>query len=366
MQQFFESLNLELWIFPVAVILGVLILNRLGHWLVSLRLRRKKPEQQVWRHAIISALDAPVRVLIWLLGARLIKEKYVPTGTEPMVDRVFALITGILIIFVITWFLLRVVKRIKHNYVARARSRGVAVDQTAVDAVSKLAWAFILIFAVISIMHEVGVPLVSLLAFGGAAGIAVGFAAQTLVANLLGGLTVYASGIFKIGDDIIFPGSDLAGTVQQIGWRATRILGWDGKELYVPNSPFNTSNMVNHSRLEHRTISEYILLHYQDLDKAQAIVREGNELLESREDISYFTFRFDSFGESTLKLYIYAWAINSPQGDFLPYAEFVRIKEEVLLAIVGIARNHGCDLRLPVANIYMREDEGSLRAKGDA
>src|SRR3546814_10370881 len=91
------------------------------------------------------------------------------------------------------------------------------------------------------------------MAFGGAAGIAVGFAAQTLVANLFGGLTVYAGRIFKIGEDIILPNTKLAGTVQQIGWRATRVLGWDGKPFYVPNSIFNSSNMINHSRLSPRS-----------------------------------------------------------------------------------------------------------------
>lgn len=356
MQQFLETLNIESWgswIFSGAVILAVLVLNRLVHWLLVTRLRHVKPEEHVWRHAIVLSLDAPLRALIWLLGAMLIKEKLAPTGTEPLVDRLFVPITGILIILVITWFLLRTVERVKTTYVTRG---DIAIDRTAVDAVSKLAWAFILIFAAISVLNEVGVPLASLLAFGGAAGIAVGFAAQTLVANLFGGLTVYASGIFKIGDDIIFPGTDLAGTVQQIGWRATRVLGWDGKQLYVPNSLFNSSNMVNHSQLQHRTISEYILLHYQNIDKVKSVVHEGNEFLKGRDDLNYFTFRFDSFGDNAIKLYIYAWAQNSPKGGFLPYAEFARIKEEVLLGIVDIARNHGCDLRLPVANIYMREE----------
>src|SRR5699024_7725546 len=154
------------------------------------------------------------------------------------------------------------------------------------------------------------------------AGIAVGFAAQTLVANLFGGITIYASRIFKIGEGIILPSSNLSGTVQHIGWRSTQVLGWDGKLFFVPNSLFNSSNVVNNSRLMHRAISKYILLRYQDFDNVQAIVEAGNELLEKRKDINYHSFRFDGFGDAALKLYVYAWVQTVPQATFLPYAEF--------------------------------------------
>lgn len=350
-----QHLLMESLIYPVVVILVALVLTRLVLGLLRNRLHRMKPKENVWRHAVLSSLYAPVRALIWLVSLVLIKQKFIPAGVVPLVDKMFIPIVSILTIFLVTWFLLRVVDQAKNNYVAHITSLHNDVDRTALDAVSKLAWIFILIFALISILQQLHVPLASLLAFGGAAGIAVGFAAQTLVANLFGGLTVYASRIFKIGEEIIFPGTNLAGTVEQIGWRATRVLGWDGKPFYVPNSIFNSSNMVNHSRLKHRTISEHILLRYQNLDKVRAIVDEGNALLERRDDIGYFVFRFDSFGDSALKLYIYAWAQTTPNVGFLPYAEFMRIKEEVLLAIADIARRHGCDLLLPASNIYLRD-----------
>lgn len=52
------------------------------------------------------------------------------------------------------------------------------IDPTAADAMSKLAWVTIFIMAMLSILQTLGVSVTSLLAFGGAAGIAVGFAAR--------------------------------------------------------------------------------------------------------------------------------------------------------------------------------------------
>jgi len=150
--------------------------------------------------------------------------------------------------------------------------------------------------------------------------------------------------------------------VQNIGWRSTRVLGWDGKPAYIPNSVFNSSNLVNHSRLTHRTLSEHFLLRYEQIDKVREIVNQGNAMLEGREDLAYFVFRFDSFGESTLKLYLYAWAQSVPYGSFVPYAEFMRIKEEILLDIVDIAHTQGCELVLPITHVHLRETHNTPAA----
>src|SRR3546814_1003873 len=116
--------------------------------------------------------------------------------------------------------------------------------------------------------------------------------------------------------------------------------------------------MINHSRLSHRTISEYWRLHYRDLDKVKDIVREGNALLQARDDIGYFVFRFDSFGDTSLKLYVYAWAQTAPRRSFLPYAEYMRIKEDVLLSLADIAQKRGCKLILPVSHVYLPDGLG--------
>src|SRR3546814_8604034 len=110
-------------------------------------------------------------------------------------------------------------------------------------AIGKSGNAAIVVIAALVMMQTLGFSITSLLAFGGVAGIALGFAAQGLVANLLGGATIYASRPFKVGDHIIFPGTPStggyigwqAGEVQHIGWRATRILDWNGKPFFVPN-----------------------------------------------------------------------------------------------------------------------------------
>src|SRR5690606_22183970 len=113
--------------------------------------------------------------------------------------------------------------------------------------------------------------------------------------------------------------------------------------------------LINHSRLTHRTLSEDILLGYEDFDKVPEVVEEGNKLLEAREDLKYFVFRFSEFGDKALKLNIYA-CVKTAEGNnrFVPYAPFAKAKEEILMGIADIARAKGCKV-LPINHVRIKE-----------
>src|SRR5699024_2698131 len=93
-----QASNTAAWIFLAAVIVAVLLINRLVHWLLAARLRRIRPEKQIWRYAVLSALNAPARILFWLIAIVLIKYRLLPTGTAPWADRIFLPATSVAVI----------------------------------------------------------------------------------------------------------------------------------------------------------------------------------------------------------------------------------------------------------------------------
>lgn len=343
------------WLFLVVLVVVLLTVNRIVRWTLAFLWNRDQPEKKVWRSAILRASDAPLRTAIWLFGIIIAHRHYFPpdSGYTAIVNVVPA-VQEVLFIFVIGWFLFRLIDRVEENYFKRASVEGVHVDRTAANAMKKIATITVFLLVALSVIQALGISIAGLVAFGGAAGIAVGFAAQTLVSNLFGGLTVFASRIFKLDEDIIMNELGLAGTVAHIGWRSTTIEGWDGKRVYVPNSVFNTHSLTNNSRLKHRTMTQDILLRYDDYAKVQEVVEEGNALLAARDDLSYFVFRFDGFGDKALKLNIYAWIQSVPGGSFVPYAVFAEAQESILMSIADIARSKGCEV-LPVNHVQLRE-----------
>lgn len=353
-----------IWFFPLFLVASLMVVNLILRFTLTFLWNRDKPEVKVWRSAIFNASNAPLRASVWLFGAIIAMRYYFPPNNGyPAIDKFNPVIQEVLFILLIGWFLFRLINRVEENYFKRATFKGTYVNRTAATALQKLATIIAFLLVTLGIFQALGLSIAGLLAFGGTAGIAVGFAAQTLVSNFFGGLTVFASRIFKLGDDIILKSTGLSGTVVHIGWRSTTIAGWDGKRVYVPNSIFNTENLINNSRLMHRTLSQNVLLSYADYDKVKEVVEEGNKLLATREDLEYFVFRFSEFGDRALKLNIYAWVKSTDSNSFVPYADFAKAQEEILMGIADIAHSKGCKV-LPLSHVLLKEEAPALEAEG--
>ena len=111
------------------------------------------------------------------------------------------------------------------------------LDPTTVTAVARLLRATVIITAILVAMQLFGYSISGLLAFGGIGGIAVGFAAKDLLANFFGGLMIYLDRPFSVGDRVRSPDKEIEGTVEDIGWRLTRIRTFDKRPLYIPTQP---------------------------------------------------------------------------------------------------------------------------------
>jgi len=348
------------------ILLGTLIAALVIHFLLRKRYNRPRKGEHAWRDAILGALNAPRQCVVWIIGPSIAGSALTTGGHLPLLIKVFSPVRDVAAIGIAAWFLMRLARQVRENLHGRARAEGSEFDETAADAIGKSVTAVIVVIAALVMMQTLGFSIASLLAFGGVAGIALGFAAQGLVANLLGGATIYASRPFKVGDHIVFPGTPStggyigwqAGEVQHIGWRATQILDWNGKPFYVPNAKFNTETIVNHSRMSFRQVSEYVYVRLEDIDKISGIVTDVNHMLEQHPEMGdYLIFRFDSYGEYSLKLYLYAYTSSA----ITAYTDYMRVKQDLLLRIAAIIDQHGAKLAIPAAAVYLPERAAAQR-----
>jgi len=348
------------------ILLGALVATLVIHFILRKRYNRSHKSGHTWRDAILGALNAPLQCVVWIIGFSIAASVLTIDGRMPLLAKVFPPVRDVAVIGIGAWFLIRLARQVSDNLHSRAKAEGREFDETAADAIGKSVTAAIIVVAALVMMQTLGFSITSLLAFGGVAGIALGFAAQGLVANLLGGATIYASRPFKVGDHIVFPGTPStggyigwqAGEVQHIGWRATRILDWNGKPFYVPNAKFNTETIVNHSRMSFRQVSEYVYIRLEDIDKVSAIVADVNHMLEEHPEMGdYLIFRFDSYGEYSLKLYLYAYTSSAVTA----YTDYMRVKQDLLLKIAAIITQHGAKLAVPVAAVHLPDNPLSRR-----
>lgn len=338
-------------IFVFVIVFIVLAANAVLHRVLAAVARRADAKDHLWEEAFLNAASPPLRGVIWIAGLSIAVKLLNNDGQLSILSQIFPPLRNIAIIAVAAWFLLRVVGRVEYNVRARANKMGRELDPTAVDAIGKLMRASIVITAILVTLQTLGFSISGLLAFGGIGGIAVGFAAQGLVSNLFGGLTVYASKPFKVGEWIIMPEHNVMGEVKEIGWRSTRIMGFDRKPFFVPNSLFNTAVLINHSRMTNRRITEYLHLRYKDISKVEAIVADTNAMLAEYPGIEhdFYVFRFDTCGEFALKLYLYVFTVSTS------YSDYMQIKEDILLKIAHIVTNHDAQLAIPTSTIHVPE-----------
>lgn len=106
-----------------------------------------------------------------------------------------------------------------------------------------LILVLIIVFALASVLAQFGFDIVSLVAGLGIVGLAVGFAAQSTLANFIAGITILVEQSFQVGDWIRL--GDKEGRVVKISLRATQILDRDNIIIIIPNSTMSSSEVTN-------------------------------------------------------------------------------------------------------------------------
>lgn len=140
---------------------------------------------------------------------------------------------------------------LRHHYAGLRGTRGVSWEQQARSALIDKTLSVAAYLAVIYwCLTALGVNLTGILAVGGVSGIAVGFAAQKLVSNCIGGILIFVTQPFVEGDHVAF--GSIEGRVEMVGWHSTRISSLeDGFSFIVPNTDVLGSALRNLSRREY-------------------------------------------------------------------------------------------------------------------
>lgn len=106
-----------------------------------------------------------------------------------------------------------------------------------------LLLVLILVLALATVLAKFGFDIVSIVAGLGIAGLAVGWASQSTLANFIAGIVILVEQSFQVGDWIRL--GDKEGRVVKISLRATQILDRDNIIIIIPNSAVASSEVVN-------------------------------------------------------------------------------------------------------------------------
>ena len=339
----------------LAAAFGILLLTGVVRYVASRSLakvqQRADQTVNVWDDALVAAIRKPLNLGIWIMGISFAIDSM---GLEAQAE-IFTLTNqarDVAVVWLLIWFAIGFTENVERGFVEG--KHGDKVDATTAAAVAKLLRAAIIISGALMALQTFGFSISGVLALGGVGGIAIGFAARSLLANFFGALMIFLDRPFSVGDWIRSPDRSIEGTVEFIGWRVTQIRTFDQRPLYVPNSVFTEVSVENPSRMKNRRIFETFGIRYDDLPQMRSIVADVHAMLAAHEDISQdrtLMVNFVTFGASSLDFFVYTFTRTTD------WATFHQVKQDVLLRIADIVAAHRAEFAFPTQTLHVQTPE---------
>jgi small-conductance mechanosensitive channel len=190
---------------------------------------------------------------------------------------------------------------------------------------------------ILSALYQLGFELTALLGAAGIVGIAIGFASQTSVSNIISGLFMISEKPFAV-DDIIQVG-DTVGIVLSIDLLAVKLRTFDNRFVRIPNETLIKTEVINITRYPIRRLDIRLAVGYkEDLqtvrDVLTAIATENPHSLDEPEPLILLT----NFGERGMELLFGVWFAR---------AEFLTIRNTIMQQIKERFEARGIEISVP-------------------
>jgi MscS family membrane protein len=283
---------------------------------------------------------------------------YVSMDYFPFIEQHNALFLKFLrsmVIVLITWGLFNLSSPTTGILISVNEKINNKIDLILLPFISRTIRVILIAISISIIGQEFDYDVNGLVAGLGLGGLAFALAAKEAVGNLIGGIVIVTEKPFSIGEWILTP--SVEGTVEDINFRSTKIRTFSQALVTVPNSTLANEPITNWSRMGKRRITFHLGLNYQtSKEQIERVVKRIEQMLKTHEDIHPDTIMvaFDHYNDSSLDILLYFFTNTTV------WAEHVKIKHEINLAIMGILEEEGVEVAFPSRTIYVSPQSNDL------
>jgi MscS family membrane protein len=338
----------EIWKYMgvFVLILLALILQRLVVFFIRTYLKRLVSKAKLsYLDRAVERADRPIGGLVmasvFYLG--------VPKLTFSLgVANAAAVATKALMAYSIVWLGYRLIDVLALWMEAKADTTETKLDDQLVPLITKTLKVFVAVLGGIFVLQNLSVDVGSLLAGVGLGGLAFALAAKDTVANFFGSIMIFIDKPFQIGDWIVIGGVE--GTVEEVGFRTTRVRTFYNSLVTVPNATITNTNVDNYGMREYRRYSTTLGLSYDTpVPKVQAFCESLRALISGMPGMrrDYYLVEFHSFGDSTLNIMLYCFMVCKDWNEEL------RIRTHLNLEIMRVAQEIGVSFAFPTQTLHV-------------
>ena len=302
-------------------------------------------------HLFFEALSKPLGFIILLAG---IAGAFavLPLPEKPNINGFVFVCLKIIAAIIVIWFLFRIID-ISLKYIARIANRTESkLDEEMLPFISRAIKVILSIIVLLWILQLSGYNISSLLAGLGIGGLAMALGLQDTLSNFFGSISIFADRPFIVGDMVKI--GEIQGTVEEIGFRSTRIRTFEATLVSIPNKTVANSIIDNLSRRSKRRVEQTIGITYSTTtEQIEKVVSSIREIISRNEEVDpeIVLVNFSNFGDSSLDITI-IYFIKS--ADF---REYLAVKERINLAIMRKLEELGVSIAFPTRSIYIENND---------
>ncbi len=354
--QTFAGISLTRLVSVFAILFLALLLKRvIAHLFTKILFKAAQKTSSDMDNMLLKSINKPAEFLIVVLGCYLSVE-ILQLPTEPNnIDLLARNFVKILLTFNLAWFCYNAVSLLEQwlgHWVGRTES---TLDDHLLPFIRKSLRVFIVFIAVLMLVQNLGYSISGLLASLGLGGLAVALAAKDSLSNIFGSIMILLDRPFSIGDWI--KAGDMEGTVEEIGFRSTRIRTFAKTLITVPNSSLMNMSIDNFSLMPKRRIKLTVGVTYDTSPtQMRQAVAEIKQLLREHPaiDQDFFLVNFTDFGASSLDIMVYCFTSSTV------WAEYLDAREDVCLKIMDRLENLGLEIAFPSRTLYLHQTPQGL------
>ena len=195
-----------------------------------------------------------------------------------------------------------------------------------------------------------GADVTTVIAGASIGGLAVALASQDTVRNLIGTFMIFLDKPFQIGDWIV--GGGVEGTVEEVGFRSSRIRAADTSVFTIPNSKLSEIVINNLGLRLYRRYKTVLGIRYDTPPELiEAFVKGVRALVDTHPDTRSedYNVEFTGFGNSALEILLNVYFKNPGWG------KEQSSKHRLHIAIVKLAKELGVEFAFPSQTLMIED-----------
>ncbi len=263
-------------------------------------------------------------------------------------------INYIVLAFSAVWSSLKLVDYVSFEFEKKALISPNKFDDVLVPMLKKTAKVFVVSFGALFVAHSMTFDVASILAGLGIGGVAVALAAKDTISNLFGSVTVILDRPFNIGDYIVLD-KNIEGTVEQVGFRSTRIRTPINSLVSMPNSVLANLAIDNYGMRNYRRFRTVLGIEYTTkFEDVENFIQEVRYRLGLNPNVEK--------EEMPIQVYVHELGESSINILLNIYLKAVSAKDEleerhnIILEIMKIANNTNINFAYPTRTLFMKKE----------